>query len=269
MTLHQTVLSTERQPVLTSRELSFTAGSASILKPVSLDLQTGVVCGLLGHNGSGKSTLVKLLARQMVPTTGTLQLKDVDFSLWKQKDFARHIAYLPQHMPPAQGLLVEELVSHGRYPWHGAFRRFTDLDRQKVDEALRLTNTAVLRDRQVDNLSGGERQRVWIAMLIAQDAKCLLLDEPISALDVSHQVEVLSLIRDLAHTKKISVLMVLHDINMAGRFCDRLFALRDGELIADGTPKHILQRETLANIFGVEMGVLPHPEGEGLITYVA
>ncbi|WP_421780290.1 ABC transporter ATP-binding protein [Kiloniella litopenaei] len=269
MSIQQTVVSTERQPVLTSRELSLSAGSASILKPISLDLQAGIVCGLLGHNGSGKSTLVKLLARQVTPTTGDLQLEAKDFSDWKQKDFACRVAYLPQHMPSAQGLLVEELVSHGRYPWHGAFRRFTDVDRHKVDEALELTNTDILRHRQVDNLSGGERQRVWIAMLIAQNAKCLLLDEPISALDVSHQVETLRLIRDLAHTKNISVLMVLHDINMAGRFCDRLLALRDGELIADGTPEEILQREILAKIFGVEMGVLRHPDGEGAITYVA
>ncbi|WP_417455218.1 ABC transporter ATP-binding protein [Kiloniella sp.] len=268
MTLHNTVLPTERQPVLTSRELSFTAGAASILKPVSLGLQAGVVCGLLGHNGSGKSTLVKLLAHQVIPTTGILELEGKEFSTWKQKEFACRVAYLPQHMPSAQGVLVEELVSHGRYPWHGAFRRFTDIDRQKVDEALELTHTDILRHRQVDNLSGGERQRVWIAMLIAQDAKCLLLDEPISALDVSHQVEILSLIRDLAHKKNISVLMVLHDINMAGRFCDRLLALRNGELIADGTPAHILQRETLAKIFGVEMGVLKHPDGAGAITYV-
>ncbi len=122
------------------------------------------------------------------------------------------------------GLLVKELVALGRYPWHGALGRFSKTDREKVDEAMTLTDVVGMADRLVETLSGGERQRVWLAMLVAQDAECLLLDEPISALDIAHQIEVLSLVQGLSHTRGLGVLLVLHDVNMAVRFCDEIIA---------------------------------------------
>src|SRR5690606_35749392 len=136
----------------------------------------------------------------------------------------------------ASGMLVKELVALGRYPWHGALGRFGTTDRQKVEEAIELTGIAPFADRMVDTLSGGERQRVWLAMLVAQDAECLLLDEPTSALDIAHQIEVLSLVQKLSHEKNLSVFVVLHDVNMAARFCDAVFALHSGRLIAQSTP---------------------------------
>ncbi len=131
-------------------------------------------------------------------------------------------------------MLARELIALGRYPWHGALGRFGEADRAKVEEAMALTATGPLADRLVDTLSGGERQRVWLAMLVAQDTQCLLLDEPTSALDIGYQIEVLALIRRLSHSKGLGVVIVLHDINMAARFCDEILALRAGRLIARG-----------------------------------
>ena len=194
------------------------------------------MAGLVGHNGSGKSTLVKLLARQEAPTAGAIHFDGQPLGAWRDRAFARAVAYLPQHTPLAPGMLVRELVALGRYPWHGALGRFTNADRDKVAEAMALTDTARYADRFVDTLSGGERQRVWLAMLIAQDAGCLLLDEPTSALDIAHQIEVLSLVRKLSRERGVTVIVVLHEINMAARFCDEIVALREGRLVARGAP---------------------------------
>ena len=150
----------------------------------------------------------------------------------------------------------------------GGVARFGEQDRTKVEEALRLTHIEHLSDRLVDTLSGGERQRVWIAMLVAQDSRCLLLDEPTSALDVAHQIEVLSLVRDLSHAKGLGVVVVLHDINMAARFCDRIFALKGGHFIAEGAPGEVMKAETLKDIYGVAMDILPNPVTGAPIAYV-
>jgi len=157
-------------------------------------------------------------------------------------------------------MLVKELVALGRYPWHGALGRFGKADRDKVDEAMSLTDVTDMADRFVDTLSGGERQRVWLAMLVAQDAECLLLDEPISALDVSHQVEVLTLVQRLSHSKGLGVLVVLHDVNMAARFCDEIIALHSGRLIARGTPPEIMTPDVLKQIYGIDMAIMAHPQ---------
>lgn len=156
-------------------------------------------------------------------------------------------------------MLVGELAALGRYPWHGVLGRFGPHDAERTQRALHLTGMRAFSDRLVDTLSGGERQRAWLAMLVAQDASCLLLDEPIAALDVSHQIDVLSLVRDLSREADISVVLVLHDINMAARFCDEIVALHSGRLIAQGSPEEIMDADVLRRIYGIEMDVLPHP----------
>jgi len=181
---------------------------------------------------------------------------------------AREVAYLPQVLPPATGLTVGELAALGRYPWHGALGRFTEEDRKQVEEALRLTDMALFADRLVDTLSGGERQRAWLAMLVAQNSGCLLLDEPISALDIAHQIEVLTLLQDLCRGRGLCVVAVLHDVNMAARFCDELVALRGGRLVAQGGPEDIMRPDTLAAIYGVRMGVMRHPTNALPISFV-
>jgi ferric hydroxamate transport system ATP-binding protein len=256
------------EPLFELDAVSFAIPERVLLEPLTLTLPARRVVGLIGHNGSGKSTLVKLLARQQPASTGTIRFEGRALKEWGDRPFARKVAYLPQQTPPASGMLVKELVALGRYPWHGALGRFSQIDRDKVAEAMALTDVEPFAERLVDTLSGGERQRAWLAMLVAQDAECLLLDEPISALDIAHQVEVLSLVQRLSRDRGVGVVVVLHDVNMAARFCDEILALRGGRLIARGAPGAIMTPAELEAIYGVPMGVMQHPETGRAISFV-
>lgn len=251
-----------REALFQLEAVSFAISGRTLLQPLTLTLAPRRTVGLIGHNGSGKSTLLKLLARQQPPAGGTIRFEGKPLADWGDRAFARKVAYLPQATPAAAGMLVRELVALGRYPWHGALGRFGQTDRDKVEEAMQLTDVVGMADRLVDTLSGGERQRVWLAMLVAQDAECLLLDEPISALDVAHQIEVLSLVQSLSHAKGLGVVVVLHDVNMAARFCDHIVALHSGRIIADGPPEDILNPEALRAIYGLEMHIMQHPSSQ-------
>lgn len=249
-------------------DVSFSLPERTLLQPISLTIEHGHMVGLIGHNGSGKSTLLKMLARQQAATGGQIRLDGKPLEQWAPRDFARQVAYLPQHLPAADGLTARELVRYGRYPWHGALGRFGREDQAQVERAMELTHTQRFADRLVDSLSGGERQRVWLAMLLAQNSRYLLLDEPISALDIAHQVEVLALVRDLSRQLDLGVLLVLHSIDMAARYCDRFIALHDGRLLATGTPEQLMQAQMLEAIYGIPMGVMAHPEGGAPISYL-
>lgn len=256
------------EPALFALEqVSFSVGGRTILEPLTTTIPAKRVVGLIGHNGSGKSTLVKILARQQPASTGTVRFAGVPLPEWGARPFARRLAYLPQQTPPASGMLVRELVALGRYPWHGALGRFGRIDHAKVEEAMALTDVTRMAHRLVDTLSGGERQRVWFAMLMAQDAGCLVLDEPISALDVAHQVEVLSLVQQLRRSRGLGVLVVLHDVNMAARFCDEIIALHSGRLIARGTPNEIMTSDQLRRIYGIGMRVLRDPATSRVVSF--
>lgn len=240
------------------------AGGREILAPLTLSLAPGRIYGLIGPNGSGKSTLLKVLARQLAPSTGMVRFGGRSLSGWSGRDFARHVAYMPQFTPATDGLTVRELVALGRYPWHGALGRFGAADAAAVDGAIRRTGLSPFEARSVDSLSGGERQRAWLAMMLAQGSRCLLLDEPTSALDIAHQMEVLAIVRALAgdageDARAMAVIVVLHDINLAARTCDELVALRGGRLVAHGPSRAMMEPATLRAIYDLHMGVLPHP----------
>jgi len=247
---------------------AFTVPGRTLLQPLSLTFPAGKVCGLIGHNGSGKSTLLKLLGRHQPASKGQVLLNGKALSDWQSKAFAREVAYLPQQLPAAEGMTVRELVAMGRYPWHGALGRYGAEDRERVEEAISLVGLKPFAQRLVDSLSGGERQRAWIAMLVAQNSRCLLLDEPTSALDIAHQVEVLALIQRLSRERGLTVIAVLHDINMAARYCDHLIALRHGGMIAQGDAQAIMQSSVLDEIYGIPMGILPHPNGGSPVSFV-
>ncbi|MES0884862.1 ATP-binding cassette domain-containing protein [Roseibium sp. SCP14] len=259
---------TKSKSLFSCRKASVEIDGKRLLSVDGLDFSPAQVTGLIGHNGSGKSTLLKLLAGQMPSSTGEVLFSEKPVLAWERRALARSIAYLAQDPPPTKGLLVRELVALGRYPWHGAFGRFSETDAAKTEEALQLTDMSHLADRLVDTLSGGERQRAWIAMMVAQDARCLLLDEPISALDIAHQVEVLELLKTLSHSRGLAVIVVLHDINMAARYCDRLIALKNGECVANADPESLLNSQVLKSVFGIAMNVVPHPAGQGVLAYV-
>ncbi|MBS9722101.1 ATP-binding cassette domain-containing protein [Tianweitania sp. BSSL-BM11] len=248
--------------------VSFRVPGRSIIESLDLRMEAGQIHGLIGPNGSGKSTLVKMLARQEVPASGRIHFCGEDIQSQGDRVFARRLAYLPQFMPSTDGMNVEEFVALGRFPWHGTFGRFTVVDRAKVAEAMDQTGVTPFRARLVDTLSGGERQRVWLALLLAQDTQCLVLDEPTSALDISHQTEMLDLVRNLARKRGLSVVVVLHDINMAARICDRLVAMGSGRIVADGTPADIMRADVLERIYGISMGLFTHPDSGIPVAFV-
>lgn len=253
---------------LTMADVAYSAGTRPILSGIDLQLETGRIYGLVGPNGSGKSTLMKLLARQTAPTSGTLAMEGRPAATWGGRAFARNIAYMPQFTPATDGMTVRELVSLGRFPWHGTLGRFTKADSAMVEEAMASTDLADFADRTVASMSGGERQRAWIAMMLAQNARCLLLDEPTSALDLAHQAAILSLVQSLSHERGLTVVIVLHDINLASRYCDEIIALNLGRIIARGTPASIMQAEMLETIFGIGMGVFSHPARNEPVSYL-
>lgn len=230
-----------------------------LLGPLSLKVEEGKLIGLIGPNGSGKSTLMKLLAAQLGPTQGTVRLDGQSLSNWDRRALARRVAYLGQDLPATEELTAKELVRFGRYPWRGLLGRMTKGDKARIHESLALTHTEALAERVVETLSGGERQRVWLAMLLAQESRFLLLDEPLSALDVAHQIEIMDLIRHLCSRLNLGVVMILHDINIASRYCDRILALNSGKLLLEGVPEELIQEDALKAIYSVEMKVVPHP----------
>ena len=249
------------------RELAVHIGSTAILHNISLAFNEGQVTALLGHNGSGKSTLLKSLARQIPACAGEVRLEGKTAKSLGARAFARIVGYLPQHPPGTDGLTVRELVALGRYPWRGPLGRYSEKDHSLIDQAIADTDLKPFQHRSVDTLSGGERQRAWIAMLLAQQTRCLLLDEPISALDVKHQVETLRLVQRLASQRELTVIVVLHDVDLASRFCDRLVALKAGQVVADGTPAEIMDSQILESIYSVPMGVMERAPGQW-VSYV-
>ncbi|MBB6221185.1 ABC transporter ATP-binding protein [Rhizobium leguminosarum] len=255
-------------PFLALSGIEYAIGPKSILHGIDLTLEQGRIYGLVGPNGSGKSTLLKIIARQVAAKSGAIAFGGKPAGDWGAREFARHVAYMPQFTPATDGMTVRELIALGRFPWHGTLGRFTATDRNKVEEAIARTELANFADRLVANMSGGERQRAWIAMMLAQDARCLLLDEPTSALDLAHQASVLSLVQELSHERGLTVIIVLHDINLAARYCDAIVALNRGRITAEGTPTEIMQADKLQSIFGVGMGVFPHPVRNEPVSYL-
>ncbi|MEG9544383.1 ATP-binding cassette domain-containing protein [Mannheimia sp. HC-2023] len=231
-----------------------------LLYPISLTFEQGKVYGLIGHNGSGKSTLIKLLAKQNPYSSGKISFNHKEITEWSSREFAKQVAYLPQHLPQATNLTARELIAMGRYAWNGLFGRNAKEDNAAIERALSLTHTEKFADQLVDVLSGGERSRIWLAMLLAQQSQFLLLDEPLAALDIAHQVEVMQLVQKLAHELNLGIIIVIHDINLASRYCDHLVALHSGKLLAQGNAHEIVNQTKLKEIYNIELNVIKHPQ---------
>lgn len=230
-----------------------------VVTGLDLGIPPGQVTAIIGANGSGKSTVLKALARLLRPTAGTVLLDGNDIHSMPTRDVARQLGLLPQGPVTPDGITVADLVRRGRLPHTSVFRQWSAADQHAVDRALATTGMTGLAAEQVDSLSGGQRQRAWLALTVAQDTPFLLLDEPTTFLDVAHQLDVLELVRDL-HAAGKTVVMVLHDVNQAARYCDHLVAMRDGRVIAAGPPSDVLTPELLADVFGVRCRVLIDPD---------
>lgn len=242
------------------KQTAFHVPGHKLLHDINLSFATNKVYGLIGHNGSGKSTLLKLLTRQHQPSAGEILLDNLSLKQYSAREYAKQVSYLPQHLPAATALTARELVSMGRYAWRGLIGRENKEDRTATDQAFALTHTEQFADQIVDTLSGGERSRIWLAMCLAQKSRFMLLDEPLAALDVAHQIEVMTLIRNLSHNLGLGIVIVIHDINFAAQYCDELIALKQGRLLQQGPPSEIMTAATLESIYNVKMNIIPHPK---------
>ena len=240
--------------------VTFRVPGRTLLHPLSLTFPSGKVTGLIGHNGSGKSTLLKMLGRHQPPSAGEVLLDGQPLESWGSKAFARKVAYLPQQLPPAEGMTVRELVAIGRYPWHGALGRFGAADREKVEEAIALVGLKPLAHRLVDSLSGGQRQRCWIAMALAQQTATILLDEPTTWLDLRYQVDILELLQTLTREHGRTVVTVLHDLNFAVNYADLLVFLKQGRIAGTISDNDVCSPELIKRVFDVDVQMSINPQ---------
>ena len=244
---------------LASQNLSAAYGSRSVLENLSVTLAEGKTTSIVGPNACGKSTLLRTLARLMKPTSGTVLLNGTCIFQQPTRQVARTLAILPQNTFSPAGMRVRDLVLKGRAPHQSPLAQWSKEDEAIVRECLDDVELADHSDRLLDELSGGQRQRAWIAMVLAQRTGILLLDEPTTFLDLPHQLDILSLIRDRSLKQGQTVVMVLHDINLAARFSDEIIAMRDHGILAHGTPEAVVTEATMQAVYGMPSVVISDP----------
>nr|WP_298250655.1 ABC transporter ATP-binding protein [uncultured Halomonas sp.] len=249
---------------MTSLTLSvhdLTAGYAErpVLSAIDLNIAAGQTTAIVGANACGKSTLLRTLSRLLSPSRGEVLLDGKSVHRLPARQLARQLGLLSQSPMAPEGITVLDLVSRGRHPYQGLFQCWGREDDNAVLEALNATDTAALAERAVDELSGGQRQRVWIAMALAQQTDILLLDEPTTFLDINHQVEVLDLLTDLNRARGTTIVMVLHELNLAARYADVLIAMSEGRIHASGPPETVLTRDMVKSVFGLESHIASDP----------
>ncbi|MEW9700635.1 ABC transporter ATP-binding protein [Paenibacillus sp. SI8] len=244
---------------LEAQSLQLTYGESTIFESLNIRIPKGKITVFIGSNGCGKSTLLRSLARLLKPKSGSILLDSTEIAKLSTKEIARRMAILPQGPSAPEGLTVLQLVKQGRYPYQSWLQQWSAEDEHKVQNALRLTNMLPYADRSVDSLSGGQRQRAWIAMTLAQDTNTILLDEPTTYLDLTHQVEVLDLLFDLNENEQRTIVMVLHDINLACRYAHHIAAIKNGAVYAEGTPEDIINEQLIQAVFDMKSRVVLDP----------
>ncbi|MCD9024443.1 ABC transporter ATP-binding protein [Cohnella silvisoli] len=250
--------------VLTSEGLHFGYHNRNIVENFGLSIRKGEMASIVGPNGSGKSTVLRLLTRLVRPNKGIVYLEGEAIALMNTKQVARKLTMLPQTQDPNLDLTVRDLVKQGRHPHLKWYEECRNEHEDAVDWALQMTDMTKLQHRSLYTLSGGERQRAWIAMAVAQTPHTLLLDEPTTYLDVAHQLEVMELLQFLNRKQGITIVMVMHDLNQASRYSDRIIAMKDGKLVSQGSPAEVFLPDFFSQVFGIEANVY---EDEGKPVY--
>ncbi len=234
-------------------------GRVAVSEGLTVDIPEGEFTVIIGPNACGKSTLLKALARTLRPSAGRVLLDGRDIHAQSTRSVAKRLGLLPQGPTAPDGITVADLVARGRYPHQGLLRQWSAEDEAVVAEAMEATAVTDLAARGVDELSGGQRQRVWIAMALAQQTPLLLLDEPTTYLDITHQIEVLDLCAEL-HRKGRTLVAVLHDLNQAARYATHLIAMRDGAVVAEGPPADIVTADIVDEVFDLPCVIIDDPE---------
>lgn len=223
----------------------------TVLNNIDMQVNAGEMVGIIGPNGSGKSTLLKTMGRLIKPTSGTVFLNGKNLASIPTRSVARRLALIPQIPSSPQELTVRELVGYGRYPHVSWLKRFGIRDRHVVQKTLQSCQLEEISERSLNTLSGGERQRAWIALAMAQQPRLMLLDEPVTFLDLSHQLEIMDLVADQNKSEGTTVVTVLHDLNLAALYCERLIALRAGRIYVDGPTHEVMNAGVLRDVFGI------------------
>ncbi|APQ97390.1 ABC transporter ATP-binding protein [Clostridium botulinum] len=231
-----------------------------IVKELNMQIPKRKITSIIGANGCGKSTILKSVGRILKPKKGVVHLSGQDISKLSTKEIAKKMAILPQNPTAPSGLTVSELVAYGRFPHQKGFGNLTEEDKRIVKWALAATKLSEFERREVDTLSGGQRQRVWIAMALAQQTDLILLDEPTTYLDLAHQLEVLKLLYELNRNQKCTIVMVLHDLNLAARFSDYIIAIQKGDIIKYGPPEEVMTPEVLRKTFNINADIVIEPK---------
>ncbi|CCH76855.1 iron(III)-siderophore transporter (ATP binding component) [Nostocoides japonicum T1-X7] len=248
------------KPRLYADDLTLAYDERVISTALDLLVPDGSFTVIVGANGCGKSTLLRALSRMIKPSRGATYLDGKAITAMSSKQVARKLGLLPQSPIAPDGITVADLVARGRYPHQRLLRQWSRDDERVVTEAMAATGVRDLADRYVDELSGGQRQRVWVAMALAQQTDILLLDEPITFLDIAYQVDVLDLCADLHERSGYTLVAVLHDLNHACRYASHLVAMRDGAIVAQGAPSEIVTADLVEDVFGMPCEVITDPQ---------
>lgn len=244
---------------ISTEGLSLGYGETMIIDELNVSIPKGEITVFIGSNGCGKSTLLRSLARLMKPMGGYVLLEGHSIAKLPTKEVAKQLAILPQGPEAPEGLTVHQLVKQGRYPYQNWLKQWSKQDEEAVNRALKSTKMEDLADRTVDSLSGGQRQRAWIAMTLAQETDIILLDEPTTYLDMTHQIEILDLLFDLNEKEQRTIVMVLHDLNLACRYAHHLVAIKDKTIYAEGRPETVINCDLVKNVFDMNCQVTTDP----------
>ncbi|MFR1707277.1 MAG: ABC transporter ATP-binding protein [Clostridium sp.] len=244
------------------KNLSVSYENNIIIEDMDLCIPKGKISIIIGANGCGKSTLLKTISRINKPRKGDIFINNKNIKKVKEKDIAKEVAFLPQGPVCPNGLTVRELVAFGRFPHQKIIGGLNSHDKEVIDWAIQETGLSEFADREVDSLSGGQRQRAWIAMTLAQETEIIMLDEPTTYLDMSYQLEVLEVLQKLNKEKRITVVIVLHELNNACRFADNIIGLKKGKVICEGRPMEVITKETLKEIYGIDANLQRSENGE-------
>ncbi len=246
--------------MLDIQNLSVSYNGHDILDDVSLHVSPGSILAVIGPNGAGKTTLIRSISGVLSPRQGSVVVDGIDLLRLTAAQRARYLAVVPQARQLPSAFTVQQSVLLGRTPYLGWLGRTREIDHRLVEMALEHTRLTALADRRVGELSGGEQQRVLLARALAQDTPILLLDEPTTHLDLEHQSSFFNLVHKLANDKKLAVLLVLHDLNLAGLYADQVALLVEGRIHITGTPQEVLTESNLSAVYNVPVNVVPHPE---------
>lgn len=246
-------------PRLSATDVSVLYDAHAAVDGLSVDIPAGAITTIIGPNGCGKSTLLRTMGRLLLPDCGAVALDGTDLGAIRRRELAHRLGILPQSPVAPEGILVADLVSRGRHPHQTWYNQWSRDDADVVRQSLALTGCGDLADRRVDSLSGGQRQRIWIAMVLAQHTATLLLDEPTTYLDLSHSIDLLNLVRQLRDDQDRTIVMVLHDLNLAIRYSDHLIAMHAGRVHAAGAPRDIITPDLLRHVFSLDALVIDDP----------